>query len=156
MKKRISLLSLFLAMNGIVTSARADYTEEAKIVGGALAAATAVGYAIMIPDLKYIPVPAIVSATILSAMAFGLTKDITVNPAVKIVGGTAMALSAYLYACAWYYLNDPKDETILERQRGTIIAGPATVCTATLAALSFHSLLTDEKFIESLKYIFCS
>lgn len=162
MKKLLILLSLLISANAITTSARADYSDQIipalKIAGGTLAAATAVGYTALATFSEVgpiIPIPAITSATILAKMAFGLTDNVTANPAAKIAGPAFMGLSAYFYFKGMGFLNDPKAKTLVERQRGTIIAGPAVICTATLAAISFKSLITDKKFIESLKYIFC-
>jgi uncharacterized membrane protein YdcZ (DUF606 family) len=158
MKKLLIFLSLLITVSAI-TSARAELSDQIvpalKIAGGTLAAATAVGYAALVPDVgPIIPLPAITSATILSAMAFGLTDNITANPAAKITSTALMGLSAYFYFIGMALVYRPKGKTFLERNKETLLVAPAVVCTATLAAISFKSLITDEKFIESLKYIF--
>ena len=160
MKKLFLLLSLLICSNAIVTPAHADYSEHVipalKIAGGTLAAATAVGYAALVPDVgPIIPLPAITSASILSAMAFGLTENITANPAAKITSTALMGLSAYFYFIGMALVYRPKGKTFLERNKESLLVAPAVICTATLATLSLKSLITDEKFIESLKYIFC-
>jgi uncharacterized membrane protein YdcZ (DUF606 family) len=160
MKKLLILLSLLITANVIVTTAHAELNEHVvpalKIAGGTLAAATAIGYATLVPDVgPLIPLPAITSATILSAMAFGLTGKINTTPAAKIAGTAFMGLSAYFYFMGMAFVYRPKGKTFLERNKETLLVAPAVICTATLAALSFKSLITDEKFLESLKYIFC-
>lgn len=147
-------MSLFIASTQAIDYH--DLEPALKIAGGTVAAGTAIAYTTLVPEVgPIIPLPAITSSAILSAMAFGLTKNIKLNPAIKIAGGTLMATCAYCYGYWANLSNNPQRETFLKRNEGTIFLGPAAISTGTLAAISFYSLLNDQHFIKALKYIFC-
>lgn len=153
-------LSLLIPLNGMATSAPADYSRHIvpalKIAGGTFAAATtiisgALGTLALTSELKEpypkapgagyfataAAIPIFMSATILSAMAFGYTKDVNVSRALKIMCGSFMGLYALAYGSVVINQLDSKSG-FAEKLALSLLP---VICPITLSALSFHSLL---------------